>query len=438
MLPMRKTLIIIQREYLTRVKTKSFLLATIGAPVLFLLLPLSIVLITEYGAKSVTNILVDDQSGLFKEVTFPDKEDGSIYFIRKEMKISSDSAVSSGIFDAAIIIPKDFDLIHTGRSPIRFISQKRIGLADRSHVKEEVSKSANSIVMKQFISDSLLADIQKSVPINFERMGSGDDKSSFIAIASVVGYLVGFLIYMTITIYGTMIMRGVMEEKNNRIMEVLISSVKPWQLMLGKIFGIGAVGLTQFFIWALILVLGNIVLMPILGLTMSGAADPQMMSAGAQPPIDVSEIQQFLNELKNFNFASIGLAFIFYFIFGFFLYGSLFAAIGAAGSDETNAQSLTIPIMMPIMISFFVMISALSNPDGKLAFWGSIIPFSSPIIMPSLMAFDIPGWQIALSVFLIITSIFFVTFVAAKIYRTGVLMYGKKVTVMEIAKWIFK
>ncbi len=435
---MRKTLFIIQREYLTRVKTKSFLLTTIGAPLLFLILPFALILISEYADKSVTNILVEDKSSLFDDVVFPDKEDGSIYFIKEKLNISADSAINSGVYDAAVLIPKDFDLIHTGRSPIRFISKKRIGITDRIHIKDEISKAVSNKVMQQFIEDSLLADIQKTVPINFERIGSGDDKSSFITIASAIGYGIGFLIYMTITIYGSMIMRGVMEEKNNRIMEVLISSVKPWQLMIGKIFGIGAVGLTQFIIWGFILVIGNLVLMPILGVTMAGGmAEPQIINA-SQSSVDVSEIQQILNGLKDINFSSIGLGFAFYFTAGFFLYGSLFAAIGAAGSDETNAQSLIIPIMMPIVISFFVLITALGNPDGKLAFWGSIIPFSSPIIMPALMAFDIPGWQIALSVVLMIITIFFIAAIAAKIYRTGILMYGKKVTLAEIGKWILK
>jgi len=433
---MRKLGYIIQREYMTRVRTKSFLITTFLVPLLFLAIPFLMVFILNSGANSIQNVGISDAGGLLDSVVLADKQDGSMYFKKVDF-LSADSLATNGLFDAALIIPQDFDIDHTGRSPIRFVSKKRAGMAVRSYVNNILNKAITDIKLKKILgSKADKIDLDTKIAINFEKADDKKDNSDIITIASAIGYGLGLLIYFTITVYGAMIMKGVMEEKTNRIMEVLISSVKPWQLMFGKIAGIGAVGLTQFFIWIMLLSIGSLIAMPLLGLTMGGSM-PVTPPTGAES-IDPAEIAAVLETLKAFDFSLIGIGFIIYFIGGFFLYGSLFAAVGAAGADDTNAQTLSFPIISPIMISFFMMMGALNDPEGPLAFWGSIIPFTSPVMMPALLGFSPPLWQIGLSLLLLFGTILGVVLISGKIYRTGILMYGKKVTFKEMAKWMFR
>ena len=433
---MRKLVYIIQREYMTRVRTKSFLITTFVVPLLFIAMPFLMVFILNSGANSIQNVGISDVGGLLDSVVLADKQDGSMYFKKVDF-LSADSLATNSLFDAALIIPLDFDIENTGRSPIRFVSKKRAGMAIREHIKSVLDKAITDLKLKKILgSEADKIELDTKVAINFEKADDKKDKSDMITIASAIGYGLGLLIYFTITVYGAMIMKGVMEEKTNRIMEVLISSVKPWQLMFGKIAGIGAVGLTQFFIWIIVLTLGSLIAMPILGITMGGSV-PATPPTGAES-IDPAEIAAIVEGLRAFDFSLIGIGFVIYFVGGFFLYGSLFAAVGAAGADDTNAQTLSIPIISPIMISFFMMMGALNDPEGSLAFWGSIIPFTSPVMMPALLGFSPPLWQIGLSVALLFGTILGVVFLSGKIYRTGILMYGKKVTFKEMVKWVVR
>ena len=436
---MRKIGFIIWREYSTRVKTKSFLFTTLLAPLLFLGLPLVTVLLTKSGSDSIKQIAIDDKSGLFNNIPFADKTDGTVYLIKTNNETSIDSAFKSTMYDGLILIPADFDIKNSGRTPITFISKKRAGIGIRDFIDKRINRALLKLRF-QHLSQNSTADIdfEKEATINYERFESGDDKSAFVNLASVIGYLTGMLIYITITIYGTMILRGVMEEKTNRVMEVLISSVKPFQLMFGKIIGVGAVGLTQFSVWIALLFIGNLFLAPlllILGVDANGLSGG---TAGMNSPVDQSEIQGMIMSLKDVHFGWIGIGVLVYFLLGFFLYGTMFAAVGAVGNDETNAQSLTLPIMLPIIIAFMMMITALNDPEGKVAFWGSIIPFTSPVIMPALLAYQPPLWQIGLSLFLLSFTFILITYFAGKIYRIGVLMYGKKISFKEIFRWLIQ
>lgn len=433
---MRKIIHIIWREYISRVRTKSFLLTTFGAPLLFLLIPLISIFIAKSSNESVRLVAVNDQSGLFSEVVFADKEDGSLYFKKIEEDIPTDSLLNK--YDGVLVIPPDFNLKNVARSPLTFVSKKRIGIVAREFINETIRKTVLKLQFEKLNLQSQEIDLESEAVINYERPNETDDKDAFVTIAYVIGFAIGFMMYIVITLYGTTIMRGVMEEKTNRIMEVLISSVKPVQLMLGKVIGVGAVGLTQFALWGFILFIGYLFIIPIIALS---GIDPNTIAATtntSSPAIDSSEIQRVIQSLQNISFISIGLWGCVYFLLGFFLYGTLFAAVGAVGNDETNAQSLTLPVMLPIIISFMMLQGALNDPDGKLAFWGSIIPFTSPIIMPSLLAFNPPFWQILLSIALLITTFIVMVYFAGKIYRTGVLMYGKKITWQEMLKWIIQ
>ncbi len=433
---MRKIIHIIWREYISRVRTKSFLLTTFGAPLLFLLIPLISIFIAKSSNESVRLVAVNDQSGLFSEVVFADKEDGSLYFKKVEEDIPTDSLLNK--YDGVLVIPQGFNLKNVARSPLTFVSKKRIGIVAREFINETIRKTVLKLQFEKLNLQSQEIDLESEAVINYERPNETDDKDAFVTIAYVIGFAIGFMMYIVITLYGTTIMRGVMEEKTNRIMEVLISSVKPVQLMLGKVIGVGAVGLTQFALWGFILFIGYLFIIPIIALS---GIDPNSIAAttnASSPAIDPSEIQRVIQSLQNISFISIGLWGCVYFLLGFFLYGTLFAAVGAVGNDETNAQSLTLPVMLPIIISFMMLQGALNDPDGKLAFWGSIIPFTSPIIMPSLLAFNPPFWQILLSIALLITTFIVMVYFAGIFYRTGVLMYGKKITWQEMLKWIIR
>ncbi len=433
---MRKLFYIIAREYITRVRTRSFILTTFLAPLMFLALPLLITFFGKSMSGSVSEVVFLDKSGLFANFQPPDKSDGSLYFKKALAEQNEDSLLKNENTDAVIVIPADFNIQNTGRTPIRFISKSRVGINTRSFIKENVDDIVFEKKVKTLVGDTMSAEFFKTTPvINFERFDEKKEKSGFVALASIFGHLIGFLIYIALNLYGVMIMRGVMEEKNSRIVEVLVSSVKPWQLMIGKISGVGLVGLTQFFMWGVTMIVGGLLFAPLMGLLAPSMPMSDMSSAANA--VDQSQITELLNELKDFDFKTILLGSFFYFVGGYFLYGALFAAIGAAGVDESNAQSLTFPIVAPIILAIFLMMRAMNDPEGSIAFWGSIIPFTSPIVMPSLLPFSPPLWQIGLSLSILLLTILFTSYIAGKIYRTGILMQGKKISFKEMVKWLF-
>ena len=268
-----------------------------------------------------------------------------------------------------------------------------------------------------------------------------------------LGYFAGFLIYFFVFLYGAMVMRGVIEEKTSRIVEVIVSSVKPFQLMLGKILGIALVGLTQFIAWVVLITLFVSVGMQVFGPDYSAenvAPQQEMVeSVMSQQSINVSDVAEIqaenssdnfkdilLSTVDSINFIVVLLSFLFYFIGGYLLYASLFAAIGSAVDSETDTQQFMMPVTIPLVIGLLVMINTIQNPDGAMAFWFSIIPFTSPIVMMARIPFGVPYWEVALSMSLLIITFLGATWFAAKIYRTGILMYGKKVSYGEIWKWI--
>ncbi len=253
-------------------------------------------------------------------------------------------------------------------------------------------------------------------------------------IAYGVGYASSFLIYMSILIYGTMVMRGVSEEKNNRIAEIIISSVKPFQLMMGKIIGIGAVGLTQFVMWLVLVVVLLLVLFTILPPEVLGEAGKQ----ASQP--EASALQA---SLMSVNIPLVLFCFIFYFIFGYLFYASLFAAVGSALSEDSqDVQSLLLPVTMPIILAIAIMMQVIAHPTSSLATWSTMVPFFSPVVMMARVPFGVPStvpyWELGLSMLLLIGGFLFTTWLSAKIYRTGILLYGKKITWKEMWKWMVR
>ncbi|RXK81237.1 ABC transporter permease [Filimonas effusa] len=438
---MNKTLLIIQREYLSRVKNKTFLLTTILTPLLFVLLIGGSVFLSMKGQEN-QRIAVSDSNGFFKDhltnsskltFEFPQGVDTSNYLARG--------------YSAILMIPK-FE--GTSKSNYILRSKKSIGIAAEGAIEDKINGAIEDHMLElagvhRAALDSIHKESRFAALKSYQEKGSSASESSG-QLAYIIGYASGFLIYLTMFIYGVMLMRGVMEEKTNRIAEVVISSVRPFQLMMGKIIGIGAVGLTQFLLWVvLIIILYSGAQYLIAPETMQQVQAMQQnggMAMGGQTSAMAEKIYNIQHVFGIVNWPLVIGCFVFYFLGGYLFYAALFAAAGSAVEDIQNSQSLTMPITMPIIFSFIIMTTAINSPDSPVAVWASIIPFSSPIVMMARIAYGVPGtvpyWQLALSMLSLVVGFLFTTWLAGKIYRTGILMYGKKITWAEMLKWGFK
>lgn len=435
---MSKIGLIIKREYLRRVSKKSFILLTFLTPFLFAALVFVPLWLSSIKGDEVHTIAILDSTGKYAPL-FEDTE--TYRFIHSDQSMDTYKQIPDKEIFAFLTITEDL-----------LENPKAATLYSKKQIPGELSRLVNMTLKKQIESDKLatfnipnLKEIIKESKINFniQTIKWGDDgseKQSSSVVASITGVIFTMLIYMFIMIYGAMVMQGVMEEKTNRIIEIMISSVKPFDLMMGKIIGIGFVGLTQVFLWAimtLILITGGSFLV-------GGGIDNEMLQSGmalnANPNIAMMSTQQPSNEwievLGTINFAEIGILFVVYFIGGYLLYSSLFAAIGSAVDSQEDTQQFMLPVTLLLVFALYAGIYSMENPDGPLAFWCSMIPFTSPIVMMVRMPFEVPLWQIVLSVGLLyICSIGF-TWLSAKIYRVGILMYGKKPSIKEMIKWL--
>ena len=441
---MNKIVLIIQREYLSRVRNRTFLLTTLLTPLLFVLLIGGSVYFSVKGKERLT-VAVSDANGFFENNL---KGNSSVRF-EFPPGVDTSNYLSKG-YSAVLIIPT---LPASGKVDYKIRSKKGIGMGTKDKIEDLVNDAIEDYRLQQVgVQRAALDSIHKEsqlgqlIPYQ-EKDGSASESNQGLAYG--IGYASGFLIYLVLLIYGMMLMRGVMEEKTNRIAEVIISSVKPFQLMLGKIIGIGAVGLTQFLLWiVLIIILYSGAHALIAPETMQQVQELQQNGgmAGGGAAVQASEAAQriynFQHVVGTANWPLIIGCFIFYFIGGYLFYAALFAAAGSAVEDVQNSQSLTMPITMPIIFSFIIMASAINSPDSSLAVWASMIPFSSPIVMMARVAYGVPGtvpyWQLATSMGLLILGFLFTTWLAAKIYRTGILLYGKKVTWKEMMRWGFR
>jgi ABC-2 type transport system permease protein len=342
---------------------------------------------------------------------------------------------------------------HTGinqTNNFKVIKEKSLSRFANDQIEKDIARALENNI----IADSLkidprrIDDLKKQAELtsveSVKKGELGNSTRSDFNLASSIGYLTAFLIYITLFVYGVMVMRGVMEEKTNRIAEVIISSVKPFQLMMGKILGIGAVGLTQFLIWIVLIFGISSVMMsfiPAEVLQQVQAQGNQMSGSSAQTSEAIKTIANAQLTLSSVNWPLVIGCFIFYFIGGYLFYAALFAAVGSAvNEDAQDAQSLTFPITMPIVIAIIIMINSINDPTSSLAKWSSIIPFFSPIVMMSRIPFGVPStvayWELGLSMVCLVIGFLFTTWLSAKIYRTGILLYGKKPSWKEMAKWI--
>ena len=423
---MNKTFLIIQREYITRVRKRTFIISTVLFPLLYLGLIFGTGYIASKSSKNLRVALIDSSNVFNKAViNQANQEDSSAYI--EYITLNADSVMknySSMGYDGYVVIPAGFSLDSTVNN-ITLKSSQTHGVGSVYQVQTKLNTAWNKIKYQQLGIDESKTRRLSSGTINITEKNTNDEKANAKA-ASTIGYACGFLIYFILLIYGSQVMMGVMEEKTNRIAEVMVSSVRPFQLMLGKIIGISLVALTQFILWiAFIFVIYNVT-------KASGSANNAITSA-------VGNIQ---NVFASINLPLIIFCFAFYLLGGFFFYSSLYAAIGSAvNEDMREAQSLAFPVTMLVIFSIAMMTTAMADPTGPAAFWASIIPFSSPIVMMARIPFGVPGtvpwWQLGLSMILLIAGFIFTTWFAGKIYRTGILMYGKKPSWKEMIRWAF-
>jgi ABC-2 type transport system permease protein len=423
---MNKTALIIKREYLTRVRKRTFILSTILFPLLYM----ALIFGTSYlAAKSSRNlrVAVIDSSGLFNKalISQSNLQDSSSYleYITGNPDSVTKNYTALG-FDGYIVIPSTIS--DSAINKLSMKSSKTHGVGSVFQVQSKLNSAWSKIKSERLGIDERKRMKLDNSNINLKETNE-KDKNANADIASKIGYTCGFLIYFILLIYGSQVMMGVMEEKTNRIAEVIVSSIRPFQLMLGKIIGISLVALTQFILWITFIFL-------VYNLTKASGSSSNIASG------IVGSLQDVFTSI---NLSLVIFCFAFYLLGGFFFYSSLYAAIGSAvNEDMREAQSLSLPVTMLVIFSIALMTSAMADPTGNLAFWASIIPFSSPIVMMARIPFGVPGtvpwWQLVLSMALLIGGFIFTTWFAGKIYRTGILMYGKKPSWKEMIKWAFR
>jgi len=451
----RKIWLIFKREYISRVKNKVFWLITLLAPLGIVAITFIPVLITLFTSDQ-QNILINDQSGYFSN-SFTKSSKLDFKVDSGDLDNLKQTYEQNG-FTGLLYIPK-IDI----KNPdgLVFYSKNPLGLEVKSSITQQINKE---IVKQKLVLEKLDPNFAKELDINVNIKSiivtKEGEKAGSSTIGTIIGYAGGMIIYIVLLVYGSLVMQGVLEEKNSRVVEILISSVKPFELMMGKILGIAMVGLTQFAVWIGLALIGftvfGLALSPALiqkassastvttninslntsSLSGSGVNLSNLSSESASSSTAISEVLNLVNEAKGINFPMVVIFFLIYFMGGYLLYASLFAAIGSAINNEREGGALVLPVMMPIIISFMMLFSVTQNPHGNLAVWASMIPFTSPIIMLSRIPFDVPWWQLLISVMLLYGGFVVTTLFAAKIYRVGILSYGVKPSYGDLWKWI--
>ena len=443
---MNKLWLVLKREYIVRVRKRTFIIATILMPLGIAALTIGSGVLTALGSNSKKNILVVDQSGVFENSDTP-RDKLEFTFTDGEVQEMANSYASEG-YDLLIHIPPFNDLSKRDVS-VTYYSQDKQGIAELARIEgvmedafREYKINESNIDRSVYDSFRTRVSMESADSVTEEGKKSKSGKVAAI-IGTVLGFAMGFMMYMVVLIYGQMVMRSVMEEKISRISEVMISSIKPFQLMLGKILGVGAVGLTQLAIWMVLIP----VILTIVPLFIPGAepADMATMTNGAEMQAvqeaasgDGFDLGLVINEFFGLNWLLIVPSFIIFFLGGYFIYSSLFGAIGSVVDEDLGeAQQFVLPVMIPVIFALLIMMSAINNPNGGLAVFGSIFPLFSPIIMPARLPFDPPLWQVLLSITLLIGTTLLFIWLSARIYRVGILLYGKKVTFKELGRWMF-
>ena len=443
--------IIISREYLTKVKKKSFLLTTFIVPVLFAamcILPSVIMFMAKDKGKQVAVI---DQSGIVmpylvdtESVTYSDHSSASVDSMKTVF-------VDAGMDVLVVISP--VDTVAKTVSVVSY-SEKPLSVDMKESIQSKVDEAVEDYRLSQYDIDDLkqiMEDVESDVIMSTYTLGEdGAEKITSSEVYMVISMVLSMIIYMFIAMFSGMVMQSVIEEKASRVVEVLVSSVKATELMFGKIIGVACVALTQFLLWIVltaVLVGGFSAFVGFDSLMGDPAQTEQMMEmAGGMSGVSVedmtamaqdeSQMGAVLNTLKDINYGQLILAFVLYFVLGYLLYASFFAAIGSAVENEADTNQLQMPVTVPLLLAFFIAIYAFNAPDSPLVFWGSMIPFTSPIVMLARIPFGVPAWELALSVVLLFLTFAVCAWASAKIYKIGILMFGKKTTFKDLWKWL--
>lgn len=441
---MNKINLIIQREYTTRVKKKSFIIMTLLTPVLLA----ALIVIPGFLATKEDNqakvIAVIDKTNI-TEGAIPQTDYMKFEYVdATEVETIKNSFEKSGYY-AILFIPENVLI----SSKVQLYSNQQTTVGVNEHIIKALDGFFTNIKLKN---ENVPLDIMRRIATNInvdtiQWTSSGEEKSGSAEIVLMIGYISGFLMYMFIFMFGAQVMRGVMEEKSNRIVEVIISSIKPFQLMMGKVVGIALVGLTQFVIW-IALTFGIFYGVKYFMLEKPGNLTETSVSAnimdkagpGMSQAAGTGKYEEMFKEISGkfsaVNFPLIIGCFLFFFIGGYLLYASLFASVGSAVDNDTDTQQFMLPITIPILLGLFVMMNAMQSPNSSLAVIFSLIPLTSPIVMMARVPYGVPFWQLATSAILLIATFMGTIWMAGKIYRTGILMYGKKVNYAELWKWL--
>ncbi|PKH49248.1 ABC transporter permease [Tenacibaculum sp. Bg11-29] len=437
---MSRLRLIIEREFIAKVRNKSFLMMTFLSPLLMVGMGALVFFLMKKNDEKVKKIVYVDESGLFSKDIFKDSKTIKYEDFTKLGLVDTKKKVEEGDYYGALYIPQ-LDSLEVLAKSIEFYSKDSPGMSVLGNIERKVETRFRNLKLNNFGID--LAKIKASKISSDIKMFnfSGEESSKAKNVASIIaGGAAGYLLFMFVMIYGTSVMRSVIEEKTSRIIEIIVSSVKPFQLMLGKIIGNASAGLLQFLIWGIILFIISIVASSLLGIDMvemqTSKVSAEQMDAMKQAASG-GKLEQIMKEVLNLPLFKIFCLFIFYFLGGYMLYSSLFAAVGAAVDNETDTQQFMMPIMLPLMLGIYVgFFTVINDPHGPISIIFSYIPFTSPIVMLMRIPFGVAWWEIALSMLLLVITFMFMVWFAAKIYRVGILMYGKKPTYKDLWKWI--
>ena len=417
---MKNIILIAKREFFTQVKKKSFIILTLLTPLLIIVFG-GVVSLMFQANETQMQISVIDKSGLFKDKLKSDENIRYIFSSEETEKSLIKTLETTEEMNGVMIIPKKE--IHELENSIEILTNKNLSNEARRNIAGNISEIIKAEKINALgISTVQIEDLNKSVNLHVVNVLEKEKKqdSFLVGVKSGLSMFLMYCVFTFIMMYGIRVMRSVLEEKNNRVVEILISSVKPFELMMGKILGVTGVALVQFGVWVVMIFASVMTL---------GSSNVGMVSG-------VAEVQMVLSALSQINYGLILFVFVIYFLLGYLFYSAMYAAIGSAVDNETETQQFTLFAILPMMLGFYGSITIMNNPDGPMSFWLSMIPFTSPIAMLARIPFDVPVWELVLSIGILLVSTLGMVFIASKIYRVGILMYGNKVTLKELWKWL--
>ena len=417
---MKNIILIAKREFFTQVKKKSFIILTLLTPLLIIVFG-GVVSLMFQANETQMQISVIDKSGLFKDKLKSDQNIRYVFSSEETEKSLIKALETTEEMNGVMIIPKKE--IHELENSIEVLTNKNLSNEARRNIAGNISEIIKAEKINALgISTAQIEDLNKGVNLHVVNILEKEKKqdSFLVGVKSGLSIFLMYCVFTFIMMYGIRVMRSVLEEKNNRVVEILISSVKPFELMMGKILGVTGVALVQFGVWVVMIFASVMTL---------GSSNVGMVSG-------VAEVQMVLSALSQINYGLILFVFVIYFLLGYLFYSAMYAAIGSAVDNETETQQFTLFAILPMMLGFYGSITIMNNPDGPMSFWLSMIPFTSPIAMLARIPFDVPVWELVLSIVILLVSTLGMVFIASKIYRVGILMYGNKVTLKELWKWM--